>query len=314
MSLVAATLHLHQLAVAAGSTTLFDDIYAGTDVIVEVDPNAQSESDDPFEAGDAIFSAADVAAVRPSTASSSPGGAHPGRRQLLPQGPMTRPARRCGAHPDVQLVRRPATWTSRPSWTAARPENDDEIVLDLDSIGKPRVRARRHRSTVATDEGIEEFTLVGTVRFGEDNALQGATLAFVTDAAAHHHGGHRELRSRSRVIADDGADPDALVDPISRGHSRGHARDHGRGQGRRSRPTQLETFLNYINIFAIAFALISLFVGAYIIVNTFRIIVTQRTREFGLLRAIGATGKQIRTMILLRGGHGRARRLDARSS
>jgi putative ABC transport system permease protein len=47
----------------------------------------------------------------------------------------------------------------------------------------------------------------------------------------------------------------------------------------------------------LAFAGVALFVGAFLIFNTFSIIVAQRTRELGLLRAVGATRRQVRAMI-----------------
>ena len=47
------------------------------------------------------------------------------------------------------------------------------------------------------------------------------------------------------------------------------------------------------------FAWIALFVGIFIIYNTFSIVVAQRLREFALLRAIGASGKQVRRAVLL---------------
>lgn len=40
-----------------------------------------------------------------------------------------------------------------------------------------------------------------------------------------------------------------------------------------------------------------LFVGAFIIYNTFSIIVAQRTRELGLLKAVGATGRQVTSSV-----------------
>jgi putative ABC transport system permease protein len=46
------------------------------------------------------------------------------------------------------------------------------------------------------------------------------------------------------------------------------------------------------------FALIAVFVGAFIINNTFSIIVSQRTKEMALLRAVGATGRQVRGAVL----------------
>lgn len=150
---------------------------------------------------------------------------------------------------------------------------------------------------VSTDEGVETFTLVGTVRFGEENDLQGAVLAFITDAAAQTIQGEPGYSTITVVTAED-ADNAAIAAAIGEVIPEGTRAITGEDKAE-EQISQLGTFLNYINIFAIAFGLIALFVGSYIIVNTFRIIVTQRTREFGLLRAIGATGRQIRTTVLL---------------
>ncbi|MEA2520444.1 MAG: putative transport system permease protein, partial [Actinomycetota bacterium] len=48
----------------------------------------------------------------------------------------------------------------------------------------------------------------------------------------------------------------------------------------------------------VAFGAIALFVGAFIIFNTFNIVVTQRTRELALLRALGAGRRQVMTSVL----------------
>ena len=49
------------------------------------------------------------------------------------------------------------------------------------------------------------------------------------------------------------------------------------------------------------FAYVSLFVGAFIIFNTFSITVAQRTREFGLLRTLGASRRQVLRSVLIEG-------------
>ncbi len=49
----------------------------------------------------------------------------------------------------------------------------------------------------------------------------------------------------------------------------------------------------------LVFAGVSVFVGGFIIQNTFRIIVAQRTRELALLRAVGATGRQVIVLVVL---------------
>src|SRR4051794_128110 len=61
---------------------------------------------------------------------------------------------------------------------------------------------------------------------------------------------------------------------------------------------QFETGLKFISIFLLVFAGVSLFVGAFIIANTFSMLVAQRTRELALLRAIGASRGQVLRVVL----------------
>src|SRR5262249_47673286 len=51
--------------------------------------------------------------------------------------------------------------------------------------------------------------------------------------------------------------------------------------------------LSFVNTFLLAFGLIALIVGTFIIYNTFSMIIAQRVRELALLRAIGASRQQI---------------------
>ena len=55
----------------------------------------------------------------------------------------------------------------------------------------------------------------------------------------------------------------------------------------------------FFGTFLLVFAFIALFVGAFIIFNTFSIIVTQRQKEMALLRAIGASGKQVMRSVMV---------------
>ena len=72
------------------------------------------------------------------------------------------------------------------------------------------------------------------------------------------------------------------------------------------------TILGFITTFLLVFAGISLFVGAFIIANTFSMWVRQRTRELALLRAVGASPLQVFTSIVAAGGDRRRRRRGAR--
>ena len=61
----------------------------------------------------------------------------------------------------------------------------------------------------------------------------------------------------------------------------------------------LEGFVKFIKVFLLAFGGIALFVGAFIIFNTFSITVAQRAREFALLRTIGASRRQVLRAVML---------------
>src|SRR5215218_9709211 len=60
--------------------------------------------------------------------------------------------------------------------------------------------------------------------------------------------------------------------------------------------------LSFIKIALLVFAGVSLFVGAFLIFNTFSITVAQRVREFGLLRTLGASRGQVLRSVVLEAG------------
>ncbi|WP_062131407.1 ABC transporter permease [Demequina aestuarii] len=299
VSLVAAS-HTFTNALSSGFSGLFSDIYAGTDVIVEEDPDAsESEEGDPFAATEGIFAPADVEAI------AGVDGVEVALGGIQVSGAVLPPASDDTATDPFSAGGAPSqlfNWSGLPEIDQSTlidgrgPEADGELVLDVDSA--PRLGYDIGDDVrIATEEGVTEFELVGTVRFGESNSLQGATLAFMTTADAQLLADDSHFQQVS-VLVTDGSDADAVVDRISEVLPDGARAITGENKAAEETEA-LDEVLNYVDIFAIAFALISLFVGAYIIVNTFRIIVTQRTREFGLMRAIGVTGRQVRTMILL---------------
>jgi putative ABC transport system permease protein len=63
--------------------------------------------------------------------------------------------------------------------------------------------------------------------------------------------------------------------------------------------SDLDSFLNIFRTFLLVFASIALFVGIFIILNTFSMLVAQRTRELALLRAVGASRRQITRSVLV---------------
>ena len=61
----------------------------------------------------------------------------------------------------------------------------------------------------------------------------------------------------------------------------------------------IQNSLSFLNILLLVFAGIAVFVGAFIIFNTFSITVAQRTKEFALLRTMGASRGQVLRSVML---------------
>ena len=80
---------------------------------------------------------------------------------------------------------------------------------------------------------------------------------------------------------------------------------------------EIDQVLGFISTFLLVFALLALFVGLFIIFNTFSMLVAQRTRELALLRAVGASRGQVLRLVLgeaiVIGLLGRGRRAGGRA-
>ena len=61
----------------------------------------------------------------------------------------------------------------------------------------------------------------------------------------------------------------------------------------------LDEILGFLNTFLLVFAAVSLVVGTFLIINTFSILVAQRSRELALLRALGASRRQVNVSVLV---------------
>ncbi|MGH2774048.1 MAG: ABC transporter permease [Actinomycetota bacterium] len=141
------------------------------------------------------------------------------------------------------------------------------------------------------------FEIVGIVGFGEADNLGGATLAvFELEAAQELFSKEGKLDS-IEVTAGGGVSAGELRNRIAAVLPDGVEAQTG-SYIADEQSDSLQEALGFFNTALLVFGFISLFVGAFIIFNTFSIVVAQRTREFGLLRAMGATGRQILGSVL----------------
>jgi putative ABC transport system permease protein len=154
---------------------------------------------------------------------------------------------------------------------------------------------------LSTTKGPARFTVVGITSFGDDDAEDGdGTVSFASTQAFSALNSDAAEYTRILVAADDGVPPSTVVHRL-REELAGPS-----GIEVRTRAEFLDDAAGAAAVFArilrpilIGFSLLALFVCGFVIANTFAVVVAQRTRELALLRAIGATPRQVKRSLRL---------------
>ena len=171
-----------------------------------------------------------------------------------------------------------------------------EVVLDAGTAEKEDISVGG-TVRVAAEGPVREYRVVGLTHFGEvDSIGQSTVLAF-------------DLAEAQRIFASEGRVDSVLVDAregvsqaelnkalasVAPGVAVTGAEAHDRFT-----LDGLDEFLAFIKTFLIAFGVIAVFVGAFIIFNTLSITVAQRSRELALLRTVGASRRQVLRSVVL---------------
>ncbi len=141
------------------------------------------------------------------------------------------------------------------------------------------------------------MTLVGTVRFGNADRLGAYSVVLFDDVTAQAVLNAPGQIDAIAVTARADVAPDALVARLAPVVGARNQVITG-ATLTKEHQDRLHKDISQFGTFLTIFALIAVFVGAFIINNTFSIIVSQRTKEMALLRAVGATGRQVRSAVL----------------
>jgi putative ABC transport system permease protein len=176
------------------------------------------------------------------------------------------------------------------------PETTGEIAVDAGTAGENDLQVG-DRVTVLLQGPPMEATIVGIFGFGEADNLGGATVvAFDPETAQTALNGNGAFDT-IEVAAEPGVSPEELRSRVQEVLPEGVEAKTGE-QAAQDASDELREALSFFNIALLVFAGVALFVGAFLIFNTFQILVTQRTRELALLRALGASAKQIRRSVI----------------
>ena len=195
-----------------------------------------------------------------------------------------------------------AAWDSNPyaqQWSLVEgepPTNKKEVVMDV-------VTAENHnfsvgdRVTVLAGATPASFTIVGIAEFANVGAPGGATFAlfeFSTAQALLDSKGEVDLIN---VVIENNFDINDVKNDITNLDSENlnviNAQEAAAEQA-----DSIKQGLDFFNTILNVFAGIAIFVGAFIIQNTFRILLLQRTKELSLLRALGTSKRQIYRLVI----------------
>jgi putative ABC transport system permease protein len=171
------------------------------------------------------------------------------------------------------------------------PTAPDEVAIDATSAESHDI-ALGSRIKILFRGPTEEFTVVGTVGYDGSKDLGGTTSAYFEPATAQRVLGTPDKFDSIGVSAAPGVSAKALASRIDAVLPQGSEAVTGAQVAQESSDAVSED-LKFVTILFSVFAGIALFVGSFIIWNTFTMIVTQRSREIALLRAVGATRRQV---------------------
>ncbi|MEO6143881.1 MAG: FtsX-like permease family protein, partial [Dermatophilaceae bacterium] len=140
-------------------------------------------------------------------------------------------------------------------------------------------------------------TMVGVGRFG-GGSMAGASLTlFDTRTAQQLFQGGKDVYSDIWVSAEDGVSQTQLRDRVQATLPAGVEAVTGDKVADES-ASEINEALSFISTFLLVFAGVSLVVGSFLIINTFSILVAQRSRELALFRALGASRRQVSRSVL----------------
>jgi putative ABC transport system permease protein len=145
---------------------------------------------------------------------------------------------------------------------------------------------------ISGDAGARDYEVAGIGRFGSGVPLGGASIAVFTLEEAQRVTAKPGEYDSIMVAAADGVEPGELVARLSEALPADVEVRTGAAEAAQQSADLKEGF-GFLTTALLVFAGISLFVGAFLIFNTFSITVAQRTREFGMLRTLGASSRQV---------------------
>jgi putative ABC transport system permease protein len=177
------------------------------------------------------------------------------------------------------------------------PVADHEVAIDQKSADDTGYVAG-DTAVVLVKGGPVEVTVTGIVLFGDSQSLAGATFVLFTTDAAQRLVAEPGRFDEISIVGAEGVSQEELVRRLEAALPPGVEALTGAAITAENQDA-IRSALGFFNTFLLIFAVIALLVGGFIIFNSFFITVAQRTKEHALMRAIGASKRQILATVLI---------------
>jgi putative ABC transport system permease protein len=271
---------------------LFSTVYSGIDVRVTAKPKVQAEQDDAT--ANIPASALDSVRAVPGVAKATGDVSSDGARVIGKNGKVVT---------TFGPPRLGVNWTGETDMLKLRegrgPTADNEIAVNA-AVAKAAGLKLGDSVGVLTLQPKKNFTLVGIYGYtGGRDSLGGAQeVAFTEPVAQELMLGEKGVYNAIDLNAASGVTPEQLRDRVAAAIGADY-QVQTRAELLAATNADIKQGLSFFNNVLIGFAAVALFVGTFLILNTFSIIVAQRTRELALMRALGGSRKQMIGSVLV---------------
>ena len=177
------------------------------------------------------------------------------------------------------------------------PRAAGQVVIDKKSATDGHLRVGDF-TTVLVKGPPQRVQVVGIIGFGTADSPGGASVVLFTTPVAQQLVSAPGKYTSILFVAKPGVSQQQLVSNLRSNLPHGLEAITGAALIKESQD-QFAKVLAFFNTFLLIFAVVALLVGAFMIFNTFSITVAQRTKENGLMRALGASKRQVLGSVLL---------------
>lgn len=178
-----------------------------------------------------------------------------------------------------------------------RPRADDEIAIGRSAAEQAGLKIG-DRVRVQAVGDVLTFRVVGLATFGGTGSLGGAGVVALPLAQVQALAGESGRITEISLQAEEGVGQRELQDRVNEVIGADLVARTGK-EAAAHRARDLRQIVGYLTTGLLAVGFLTLLVGSFVIFNTFSITLSQRKRELGLLRMIGASRRQVLKMVMV---------------